>query len=95
MLGVDRNRGVHDSGKTSDHEHGDEPKGEKHGRVEANAPPPHGADPVEDLNSGRNGNEHRKNRESRGGNDSHPCGEHMVTPNGEPHKSDDGAREDD
>ena len=89
LLHVYRHGGVHDTREASDHEHCDEAKCEKHWRIEAYLASPHGADPVENLYSRRNGYQHRQHGEGGGSHYSHPGCKHVVTPYCETHEADD------
>ena len=91
VLSINRHGGVHDACKTTDHEHGYEPKGKEHGRFKTDASSPHGSDPIENLNPRRDGNKHGQNGESGSGHHSHSGGIHVVTPDGKAHEADDGS----
>ena len=60
---VERGRGQHDAGETGDQELEKKSNAEQHRSLELNLSAPHGCQPVEDLDAGRNGDGHGRDHE--------------------------------
>ena len=54
------------AGEPAHQEGEEEPDAEQHGRREVQLPPPHRADPVEELDAGRHGDEQADSSEKKG-----------------------------
>ena len=75
---VDRRRGEQYPGQAAEQERGHEAERPQHRGLERQLPPPHGADPVEELDPGRYRDQERQEREER---QQHLAGgEHVVRP---------------
>src|SRR5712664_2933742 len=70
----------HDPCKASNQELKEEAYAEQHGRLEVNLSTPHGRQPVEDLDAGRNSDGHRREHEKGVGVGVHTDSEHVVGP---------------
>ena len=84
LLQVARRHGVHHARDAADGEHRDEGDGEEHGAGEAQAPAPEGAQPVEDLDPGGDGDQQRADGEEAVGDRAQADGEHVVAQTPQP-----------
>src|SRR5260370_41370995 len=79
-LPVERCDAEHDAGQTRNQKLKQERDAEQHGHFEAHLSAPDGAEPVENLYSGWNPDQHRGSREERVARGRHPDREHMMSP---------------
>ena len=79
-LPIEGRRGQHDAGETGNQELEEKPDAEQHRRLELNSPAPHGAEPIEDLDSRGNTDDHRGDGEKAVGVRVHSDREHVVRP---------------
>ena len=80
QLPVEGRSRQHDARETGDQELEQKPDAEQHGRLEMNLAAPHGAEPVEDLDSRGNTDDHRGEGEKAVRVGVHADGEHVVRP---------------
>ena len=78
----------HDAGQAGNQELEEKCDAEQHRCLKLNPSPPHGAEPIEDLNSRRNTDRHRGNREKAVRVRVHSDGEHVVRPHAHAHEAD-------
>ena len=79
-LPVERRRAEHDAGQARHQELKQKRDAEQHRRLEIDLPAPHRRQPVEDLDSRRDSNGHRRQNEERIRARRHPDGEHVMRP---------------
>src|SRR5262249_35757962 len=87
-LVVEGHHAEHCAIETTDEEHGDEPDGEEHRRVESKPAAVDSSHPVEDLDRRRHGNQCGGGREEGLGYWGQPHREHMMRPDGEAQEAD-------
>ena len=95
LLRVARRHRVGDAGQTADGELDDQADGEQHRRGEVQLAAPHRERPVDDLHAGRDGDQHRADREHGNADRAEAAGEHVVGPHAPADEADRRAGEDD
>src|SRR5262245_5480739 len=84
-LPVERSRTEHDASQTGNQKLKQESDAKQQRRVEAQFPSPHGPEPVEDFDTGRDTNHHGRNGKERIAGRGHSNGEHMMSPDTHTH----------
>ena len=87
-LPVEGSGGEHDAGESGDQELKEETDAEEHGGFELQFAAPHGAEPIEDFDSGGNADDHSGDHEKTVGVGIHTDGEHVVSPHAKADKAD-------
>ncbi len=83
VLEVGRRYRKHQASEATKGEQHEKADAEEHGRLKTECTPPHSGDPVEDLNAGRDGNEHGRIHKEQLSGHRHPYRIHVMRPDNE------------